>query len=524
MVTGVAVTSPTEIILTIDTLGATAGGRSLTVTNPDGQSSALAAALTINATPTAGNDSYSTAFNTPLPVAAPGVLANDSDANGDALTATLVAGPTHGSLTLNPDGSFLYVPTAGFVGNDVWSYQAFDGVGSSAVATVGITVGVNTPPSISAPPSQSLIDNGTGATTAAPGFTVSDAESTTVTVSATSSNIAVVAGSGIVLGGSAGNRTVAVSSVAGSAGGSSSTITLTASDGELTSTATFAVSVSPLRGRPQNVASVVARNAVSVTWSAPSFSAEPVTGYVIEAGLSPGATLAALSLGNVFSFSNVVPSARYFVRVRSVTAAGPSAPSDEVVVATGDAAPPLAPQALLATVQGNNVSFQWQENPLGTNVTQYQLHAGSGPGSSDLGVLSLAAGTTAFSGTAPTGAYFVRVVAANASGAGPASNESAVTLGAGICTAPEMPTGLTATPQAGAVTLRWDAPARGAIPTGYRLEAGASPGSSGIGTLSLPASTVAAGPVPRGTYFVRLAATNACGPSAVSTEITFVVP
>ena len=57
-----------------------------------------------NQAPAATNDAYSTAEDTPLTVAAPGVLGNDSDPDSNPLTATLVAGsgPAHGSLTLNP--------------------------------------------------------------------------------------------------------------------------------------------------------------------------------------------------------------------------------------------------------------------------------------------------------------------------------------------------------------------------------------------------------------------------------------
>ena len=524
VVTNIVVVSPTEVTLTVDTTAAARGARTLTITNPDGQTSSLVAALTVNNTPpVATADLYSTAFNTPLTVAAPGVLANDADANGDALTAMVVDSPAHGSVTLSSNGSFLYTPTTAYVGVDTWTYQASDGVATSGFATVTISVGVNTAPGITAPSVQSLIDGGSGAATAALPFTVSDLEGAPVVVTASSSNAAVVAAGGIVLGGSGNNRTVVVSSAPGSVGGTS-IITLTASDGYLATNATFTVSVVPLRGRPQTVVSVVARTALTVSWTAPPFSAEAVTGYLIEAGLSPDTTFGTLALGNVLTFSTTAPSGIYYVRIRALTAGGQSAPSNEVVVATGQAAPPLAPLGLLATVQGTNVAFQWRENPLGTEISQYQLHAGSAPGLSDLGVLPLAAGTTTFATGAPAGTYYVRAVAANPSGAGPASNEAAVTLAAGVCTIPAVPTGLTAVPQAGAVTLRWNAPAAGAIPTGYRLEAGASSGSAGIGILALPVSTVVAGSVPSGTYFVRLAATNACGNSAVSNDISFVVP
>ncbi|MDD2310752.1 MAG: polysaccharide deacetylase family protein, partial [Desulfuromonadaceae bacterium] len=65
-----------------------------------------------NLPPVATNDSYSTAANTPLNQAAPGVLSNDTDPEGATLTAQLVSGPSHGTLTLNSTGSFTYTPTA----------------------------------------------------------------------------------------------------------------------------------------------------------------------------------------------------------------------------------------------------------------------------------------------------------------------------------------------------------------------------------------------------------------------------
>src|SRR5207247_6908731 len=51
------------------------------------------------------DDSYTTPEDTTLTVAAPGVLANDTDVDGDPLTAILVTGPAHGTLSLNNDGS-----------------------------------------------------------------------------------------------------------------------------------------------------------------------------------------------------------------------------------------------------------------------------------------------------------------------------------------------------------------------------------------------------------------------------------
>ncbi len=98
----------------------------------------------VNDAPTAIDNVFATAFQTLLDVpAASGVLANDSDVDGNALTASLVSGPTHGTLTLNANGSFQYAPAAGYVGTDSFSYTASDGLTTSQ-ATVTITV--NPPP------------------------------------------------------------------------------------------------------------------------------------------------------------------------------------------------------------------------------------------------------------------------------------------------------------------------------------------------------------------------------------------
>jgi len=76
----------------------------------------------------------------PLVVGAPGVLGNDTDEDGDVLTATRTSQPVNGAVVLAADGSFTYTPDAGFAGKDVFTYTASDGTDSSAPATVTITV------------------------------------------------------------------------------------------------------------------------------------------------------------------------------------------------------------------------------------------------------------------------------------------------------------------------------------------------------------------------------------------------
>src|SRR5207249_3606036 len=64
----------------------------------------------VNHPPVANNDNYSLDAGTTLNVAAPGVLANDTDADGDPFTAILGATPAHGTISFHPDGSFTYTP------------------------------------------------------------------------------------------------------------------------------------------------------------------------------------------------------------------------------------------------------------------------------------------------------------------------------------------------------------------------------------------------------------------------------
>ncbi|HEY3053365.1 MAG TPA: Ig-like domain-containing protein, partial [Thermoanaerobaculia bacterium] len=106
-------------------------------------SNTVTVSITINAVndpPAAANDSYTTNEDTPLTVATPGVLTNDTDVEGSALTAVLATSPAHGSLTLNANGSFTYTPAANYSGTDTFTYKANDGSADSAPATVTINI------------------------------------------------------------------------------------------------------------------------------------------------------------------------------------------------------------------------------------------------------------------------------------------------------------------------------------------------------------------------------------------------
>ncbi len=95
-----------------------------------------------NTLPVAVADSqYSVFLNQTLTVSVvQGVLTNDSDADGDVLTAQLITGTTNGILNFSADGSFTYKPNVGFSGMDTFTYRARDPVTNSVPATV--TIGV----------------------------------------------------------------------------------------------------------------------------------------------------------------------------------------------------------------------------------------------------------------------------------------------------------------------------------------------------------------------------------------------
>lgn len=132
----------------------TGGSYSFSYRAKDSTSYSQPATVTValNAAPVTAPDSYTVTEDQPLQIsAAAGVLANDSDPEGQTLTAQLVSGVLHGSLTLDPAGSFLYTPALNFFGSDSFTYRTYDGTRTSPTVTVTISVtAVNDAPSASA--------------------------------------------------------------------------------------------------------------------------------------------------------------------------------------------------------------------------------------------------------------------------------------------------------------------------------------------------------------------------------------
>ncbi len=115
-------------------------------------------ALHVGAVPDAPaglSEVYFAAANGLFEVGAPGVLANDSDPDGDGLQAWLMRGPDSGDVTLDPDGGFLYLPYLGFKGTDTFDYLLRDDSGRSG-GLLTVTLHVFNPAPVPAQPLTNL--------------------------------------------------------------------------------------------------------------------------------------------------------------------------------------------------------------------------------------------------------------------------------------------------------------------------------------------------------------------------------
>ena len=102
------------------------GGRSFLRTVHPGSYVLTTSGPRCNEAPVAFADAYDAIAGMPLTIAAPGVLGNDTDSHNDPLTAILVTGALHGTVVLNPNGSFTYTPPAAFVATDEFTYKVRD--------------------------------------------------------------------------------------------------------------------------------------------------------------------------------------------------------------------------------------------------------------------------------------------------------------------------------------------------------------------------------------------------------------
>lgn len=259
----------------------------------DGESYSGSATVAIdvtNAVPTAVDDAASIHHGSTLTRTAPGVLANDTDGDGDTVTAALVADVGSGSLSLASDGSYVYTPDAGSVGPDSFTYTVSDGLATSAPATVTIDVTDSAP---------AADDDGWSVVhdrilvVADPGVLAGDVDPDGDTLAASVVTLpteGTLAGNAISLGGG-----FTYTPAPGFVG--TDTFTYRASDGAMTSTATVTITVTDVAPAPVGD-SLTVRHDRTLVVAAPGILANDVDadGDPLSAALAVGPTHGSVSV------------------------------------------------------------------------------------------------------------------------------------------------------------------------------------------------------------------------------------
>jgi predicted phage tail protein len=174
----------------------------------------------------------------------------------------------------------------------------------------------------------------------------------------------------------------------------------------------------------------VSGSTVLLRWR-PAISGARPTGYVLEAGSTPGdSNVFVLPLGDLsasFTARNV-KGGTYFVRVRASNAGGASDASNEAKVVVGDCtAPPSAPSGLSFSLIGSAVVLTWEASKSGP--TSYIIETETGSDGTSPGVVDTGSLKTTFTAEdVPPGTYFVRVRARNACGGSARSEKVTVVV------------------------------------------------------------------------------------------------
>ncbi|MFN7978433.1 MAG: fibronectin type III domain-containing protein [Vicinamibacterales bacterium] len=281
-----------------------------------------------------------------------------------------------------------------------------------------------------------------------------------------------------------------------------------------------------LPGVPNSLFGSVKRSTVSFKWS-PPLTGGAVADYVLEAGVSPGTTFYAGSMGTstYVSVPNV-GTGRYYVRVRSRNANGQSAPSNEVVVSVGCSTRPRRLSGLRATTAGGLVTLNWTD-PDGCSGTTYAVAVAPQGTSSAMAAFDTeeASATTLL----PKGSYTARVTAQAETGVSDPADLQ-FTVNGSTCVAPAFRTSLRSVVAGRRVGLFWSpldpetASADDAVsPVSFVIEAGTVSGGADIGVLPMARAKQLLTDVPPGVYYVRVRPTNACAGGFASNEVKLVV-
>jgi predicted phage tail protein len=192
-----------------------------------------------------------------------------------------------------------------------------------------------------------------------------------------------------------------------------------------------------------------------------------------------------------------------------------------LLVSVVAAVAPGPPLNLAATVNGNTVTLTWAAPATGGAASSYVVDAALSANGPSIASFPVAVNTLTVTGV-PAGIYFVRVLAVNADGTSPPSNEVTVVVGS-CATAPSPPLNLLSSVVGTFVTLSWTTPAGQCPVTGYSVQVGSGSGLSDLAVINTSLPGVSAN-APAGSYFVRVVAVNPLGTSGPSNEILVTTP
>jgi hypothetical protein len=405
--------------------------------------------LSGNTPPVAEDDEYATPPNTPLVVSAPGVLANDTDSEGATLYARQLTNPNHGSLTLERNGRFRYVPSINFTGVDQFLYVCSDGLNAS---TGTVVIATQSPPT-------------------APSGLVATANENNVVSLAWTDNSNDETGFAVERAMASGGPWSEIATVAQNITGYS--------DGSLTCGVWYYYRVRAYKGPSHsaysNVASarpytclpgapvaldatVVSASQIDLMWIDDSFNEN---GFSVERSLSalgPWVEIASVGTGiTTFSDTGLDPQMKYYYRVRSFNNLGYSGYSN-TDNATTPASPPSAPTNLVA-VAGNtigSINLTWTDNS--SDESQFNIERSLSAGGPFVLVATVGSNVTTYTNAflAACTTYHYRIRAYNAAGYSGYSNiTNAKTTGCDP-TPPVGPSGVAARAIADdKITLSW---------------------------------------------------------------------
>lgn len=374
----------------------------------------MATILNDDGLPTTVDDNYTTAFNTPLAVGAPGVLANDSSNGGGALSAQLLTNASHGVVSVNANGSFSYTPDGGFVGADAFTYRAVNGIGPGTVAQATIVVQDAT--TVQAPYN----------------LRVDSVVGTTVTLRWDVPSIG-PRPAGFVLEGGVGPGDVLASLPTGS---DAPVFTFTAPTGSYfirmhgvlgtdrspaSNEVPLHVNVPVAPSAPAGLTGLVDGSALSLAWTN-TFAGGPPSGLVLDVSGSI-VTSIPIGLSERFSFAGV-PAGTYTLSLRATNAGGSSPNSNAVALTfpTACSGAPQPPANFVGFRIGRTVHVVWDAPTSGPAATGYVLRvSGAYAG-------SIPTAGRSVSGTVGPGTYHLSVAATNACGTSVATPEQTVTV------------------------------------------------------------------------------------------------